>query len=130
MIWQEISDIYTKEESTRYLTARHREDEFFCTIWNIKWFKFLHYYILHSKIFPTTHHTPKSEFKRRSYVINKLEKKTSPLVVFVVKKPRFCLNRVSNKLYRDKTRFCRDGVSNKLCRDKPRFCRDKLKTKH
>ena len=31
-------------------------------------------YILHSKIFPTTPHTPKSELKRRSYGLDKLDK--------------------------------------------------------
>ena len=36
MIWQEMSDIYTKEESIWCLTKRHLEDEFFCTKWNIK----------------------------------------------------------------------------------------------
>ena len=29
MIWQEMSDIYPKEESTGCLIARHMEDEFF-----------------------------------------------------------------------------------------------------
>ena len=33
-----------------------------------------HGYILHSKIFPTTPHTPKSELKRRSYDPDKLDK--------------------------------------------------------
>ena len=31
-------------------------------------------YILHSKRFPTTPHTPKSELKRRSYGLDKLDK--------------------------------------------------------
>ena len=112
-----MSNIYTKEELTGCLTTRHWEDEFLCTIWNIKWLKF-HGCILHSKIFPTTPHMPKSEFKRRSYVINKLEKKTSPLADFVATKPM-------TKLCCDKTRFYCNRVSNKLCRDKTKFFCDK-----
>ena len=78
--------------------------------------------ILHSKSFPKTLHTPKSEFKRRSYVINKLEKKTSPLVDFVATKP-------VTKLSCDKTRFFRNRVSKKLCLYKTRFCRNKASDK-
>ena len=74
-----MSNIFPKEESTGSLTARHWEDKFLCTIWNIKWFKFPHSLILHSKIFPTSTHTPKSELKRRSYGPDKLEKKNKLL---------------------------------------------------
>ena len=79
MIWQEMSNIFQKEESTGSLTMRHWEDKFLCTIWNIKWFKFPHGFILHSKIFPTSTHTPKSELQRRSYGPDKLEKKNKLL---------------------------------------------------
>ena len=75
MIWQEISNIFPKEESTESLTTRYWEEYFFCTIWNIKWLTFPHGCILHSKSFPTSTHTPKSELKRRSYGPDKLEKK-------------------------------------------------------
>ena len=78
-----------------------------------------HGYILHSKSFPTTPHMPKSEFKRRSYVINKLEKKISPLADFVATEP-------VTRLSCDKTQFFCNSVRNKLCCDKPRFCRDRV----
>ena len=110
-----MSDIYTKEESTGCLTACHWEDEFFCTRWNIKWFNFPHGCILHSKRFPTTPHMPKSEFKRRSYAINKLEKKTSPLADFVATK-------LVTKLCRDKIIFCRDKANdNAFLQQNPDF---------
>ena len=32
VIWQEISNIFSKEELIESLTARHWKDEFFCTI--------------------------------------------------------------------------------------------------
>ena len=70
-----MSNIFPKEESTESLTTRHWEDKFLFTIWNIKWFKLPHGFILHSKIFPTSTHMPKSELKRRSYGPDKLEKK-------------------------------------------------------
>ena len=66
-------------KSTGSLTTRHWEDKFFCTIHKIKWFKFPHGFILHSKNFPTSIHTPKSELKRRSYDPDKLEKKNKLL---------------------------------------------------
>ena len=66
--------MFPKRELIRCLTVRHREDQFFCIIWTIKWLKSTHGYILHSKIFPTTPHTPKSELKRRSYDPDKLDK--------------------------------------------------------
>ena len=81
MIWQEMSNIFPKEESTGSLVARHWEDKFLCTIWNIKWFKFHHDCILHSKSFPTTPYTTKSESKRRSYGPDKLEKKNKQLSI-------------------------------------------------
>ena len=74
-----MSNIFPKEESTRSLTTRHWEDKFFCTICNIKWFKFPHGCILHSKSFPTSTRKPKSELKRRSYGPDKLEKKNKLL---------------------------------------------------
>ena len=79
MIWQEMSNIFPKEEAAKSLIAHHWKDEFFCTIWNIKWFKFPHGFILHSKRFSTSTHTPKSELKRRSYGPDKLEKKNQLL---------------------------------------------------
>ena len=36
MIWQEMSNIFPKEESTESLTARHWEDKFFCTIQKLR----------------------------------------------------------------------------------------------
>ena len=74
-----MSNIFPKEESTESLIARHWKDEFLCTIWNIKWFKFPFGCILNSNIFPTSTHTPKSELKRRSYSPDKLEKKNQLL---------------------------------------------------
>ena len=74
-----MSNLFSKEESTKSLIAHHWKDVFFCTIWNIKWFKFPHGCILHSKSFPTSTHTPKSELKRRSYGPDKLEKKNQLL---------------------------------------------------
>ena len=74
-----MSNIFQKEESTESFIARHWKDEFLCTIWNIKCFKFSYGCILHSKIFPTSTHTPKSELKRRSYGPDKLEKKNQLL---------------------------------------------------
>ena len=79
VIWQEMSNIFPKEESTKSLIAHNWKDEFLCTIWNIKWFKFPHGCILHSKIFPTSTHMPKSELKRRSYGPDKLKKKNQLL---------------------------------------------------
>ena len=79
MIFQEMSNIFPKEESTKSLIVRHWKDEFLGNIWNIKWFKLPHRCILHSKIFPTSTHTPKSELKRRSYGPDKLEKKNQLL---------------------------------------------------
>ena len=79
MIWQEMSNIFPKEESTRSLTACHWEDKFFCIIRSIKWFKFYHGCILHSKRFPMTPYTPNSESKGRSYDPDKLEKKNKRL---------------------------------------------------
>ena len=108
MIWQEMNNIFSKEELIGSLTKRHWEDKFFCTIWNIKWVKFPHGCILHSKSFPTSTHMPKSELKRRSYDSDKLEKK--------------------NKLL---SRNCRDQASchdqetwsrpKKLCRDQKNY---------
>ena len=79
-----MSNIFPKEESTKSLIAHHWKYEFFCTIWNIKWFQFHHGCIQHSKIFPTSTHTPKSELKRRSYGPDKLEKKNQLLSRFGV----------------------------------------------
>ena len=36
VIWQEMSNIFSKEESTKSLIAHHCKDEFLCTIGNIK----------------------------------------------------------------------------------------------
>ena len=79
VILQEMSNIFPKEESTGSLPACHWEDKFFCTIWNIKWFKFPHGCILHSNSFPMSTHTPKSELKRISYDPDNLEKKNKLL---------------------------------------------------
>ena len=99
-----MSNIFPKEEPTESLTARHWEDNFFCTIWNIKWFKLPHGCILHSKSFPTSTHTPKSELKRRSYAPDKLEKKNKLL-------SRNCRDQTS---YHDQETWSRPQ---KLCRD-------------
>ena len=79
VIWQEMSNIFPKEELAKSLIAHHWKYKFFCTIWNNKWFKFPHGCILHSKSFPTSTHTPKSKLKRRSYDSDKLEKKNQLL---------------------------------------------------
>ena len=85
-----MSNIFSKEESTKSITTRQWKDEFFCTIWNKKWFKFLHGCILHSKIFPTSTRTPKSELKRRSYGPDKLEKKNQLLSRKLVATRKLC----------------------------------------
>ena len=85
-----MNNIFPKEESTKNLIAHHWKDEFFCTIWNIKWFRFPHGCILHSKIFPTSTHTPKSELKRRSYGPGKLEKKNQLLSRKLVATWKWC----------------------------------------
>ena len=36
MIWQEMSNIFPKEESAKSLIAHHWKDEFLCTIWKKK----------------------------------------------------------------------------------------------
>ena len=46
---------------------------FFCIIWSIKWLNSTHGYIIHSKNFKTTPHTPKFELNRRSYGPDKLD---------------------------------------------------------
>ena len=74
-----MSNIFPKEKSTESLTAHHWEEQFLCTIWNIKWFKFPHGCLIHSNIFPTSTHTPKSELKLRSYGPDNLEKKNKLL---------------------------------------------------
>ena len=106
MIWQEMSNIFPKEESTESLIACHWKDEFFCIIWKIKWFKFPHGCILHSKSFPTSTHTPKSELKRRSYGPNKLEKKNQLLSRKLVATRKLCRDQkncvATRKLGRDK----------------------------
>ena len=110
MIWQEMSNIFLKEESTGSLTTRHWEDKFLCTIWNIKWFKLPYGCILHSNRFPTSTHMPKSELKQRSYGPDKLEKK----------------NKLLSRNCRDQAR-CHDQETwarpQKLCRDQ-KNCRD------
>ena len=90
MIWQEMSNIFPKEESIESLIACHWKDEFFCTIWNIKWIKFPHGCILHSKSFPTSTHTPKSELKQRSYGPDKLKKKNQLLSRKLVATKKLC----------------------------------------
>ena len=71
-----MSNMFPKGELAGCLTMHHWEDEFFCTIWKIKWFNSTNGCILHSKRFPTKHHMPKSELKRKGYGPEKLEKKT------------------------------------------------------
>ena len=86
---------------------------------------------LHSKIFPTTSHTPKSKLKRRSYGPDKLDKEN-------------CRNRensvatkfsvTTEKLYRDRENYVATKFSvatektlssqRKLCHDKV-FCHDR-----
>ena len=36
-----MSNIFPKEESAKSLIPHHSKDEFLCTIWNNKWFKFV-----------------------------------------------------------------------------------------
>ena len=110
-----MSNIFPKEESTESLIARHWKDEFLCTIWNIKWFKFPHGCILHSKSFPTSTHTPKSELERRSYGPDKLEKKNQLLSRKLV---------TTRKLCRDQKTWSRPGncvATRKLGRDLKKF---------
>ena len=111
-----MSDIYTKEESIGCLTACHREDEFFCTIWDIKCSNspMVVYFI--QRAFQRHFTRPNQSSNEESYVINKLEKKTSPLADFVTTKPMTNLCLEKTRSYRDKTKFYRD---------KARFCRDK-----
>ena len=118
MIWQEMRNIFLKEESTGSLTTRHWEDKFFCTIWNMKWFKFSHGCILNSNRFPTSTHTPKSELKRRSYGPDKLEKKKTSCSPETVASKQAVMTR---KLSRDKKTVSRP----KKCRDQETWSRPK-----
>ena len=125
MIWQEMSNIFPKEESTGSITTGHWEDKFLCTIWNIKWIKIPHGCILNSKIFPTSTHTPKSELKRRSYGPDKLEKKNKLL-------SRNCRDQASchnQETWSRPQKLCRDQknvATRKLGRDLKKLCRDQL----
>ena len=85
-----MSNIFPKEESTKSLIAHHWKDEFLCTIWNIKWLKVPHGYILHSKSLTTSTHMPKFELKRRSYGPDKLEKKNQLLSRKLVATRKWC----------------------------------------
>ena len=120
-----MSNIFPKEESTESLTMRHWEDKFFCTIWNIKWFKFPYGCILNSKIFPTSTHTPKSDLKQRSYGPDKLEKKNKLL-------SRNCRDQASchdQETWSRPQKLCRDqetwSLPKKLCRDQLAVSRPK-----
>ena len=113
-----MSNIFPKEESAKILRAHHWKDEFFCTIWKNKWFKFPHGCILHSKSFPTSTHTPKSELKRRSYAPDKLEKKNQLL------SRKLVATRNMSQL-----ETCRDQkhvATRKLCRDQLAVSRPKM----
>ena len=124
-----MSNIFPKEESTKSLIVRHWKDEFFCTIWNIKWFKFSHGCILHSKSFPTSTHTPKSELKQRCYGPDKLEKKNQLLSRKLVATRRLCRNQETVSRPEN---LCRDQETvswpENMCRDKKR-CRNLKKAK-
>ena len=112
-----MSNIFPKEESTKSLIAHHWKDEFLCTIWNIKWLKFPHGCILHSKSFPTSTHTPKSELKRRSYGPDKLEKKNRLLSGKYVATRKYVTTR---KVCRDQESMSRPGkyvATRRICRD-------------
>ena len=85
-----MSNIFPEEESTESLIACHWKDEFLCTIWKIKWFKFPNGCIVHSKIFPKSTHTPKSELKRRSSGPDKLERKNQLLSRKLVATRKLC----------------------------------------
>ena len=119
-----MSNIFPKEESTESLIACHWKDEFFCTIWNIKWFKFPHGCILHSKSFPTSTHTPKSELKQRSYGPDKLEKKNQLLSRKLVATRKLSCNQ--------KTRSRPENLvaTRKLCRDQKNLCRDQKRCRN
>ena len=115
-----MNNIFPKEESTESLTACHWKDEFLCILWIIKWLKFPHGFILHSKSFPMSTHTPKSELKWRSYGPDKLEKKNQ-FVVWKISSTR--------KLCRDQKTWSRPGncvATRKLGRDLKKQCCDKL----
>ena len=114
-----MSNIFSKEESTESITARHWKDEFLCTIWNKKWYKFPHGCILHSNIFPTSTHTPKSELKRRSYGPDKLEKKNQLLSRNLVATKKLCPNQKT--VSRPKNLV----ATRKLCRDQETWSRPK-----
>ena len=85
--------------------------------------------ILHSKIFPTTPHMPKFEFKRTSYVINKLEKKTSPLTDFFTTKSDFVATKPMTKLSCYKTKFVITELATNSVMIKPDFVATKPVTK-
>ena len=108
-----MSNIFSKEESTESLIACHWKDEFLCTIWNIKWFKFPHGCILHSNIFPTSTHTPKSKLKRRSYDPDKLEKK-KPVAVQKISRDQEIVSGPENLV-----------ATRRLCRDQKTWSRPK-----
>ena len=93
-------------------------------------------FILHSKSFPTTPYMPKSEFKRRSYVINKLEKKNKLLSTnyvatfldYVAIKPTTKQETLSRQsllcCYKAKDKLCRNNFF--FCRNKVFLCRNKV----
>ena len=62
--------------------------------------KIYHGCILHSKRFPTTPHTPKSELKQRSYGPDKLDKENC----------RDRENSIVTKFYVAQSKLCRDRV--------------------
>ena len=90
-----------------------------------------HGYILHSKIFPTIPHMPKSELKRRSYGLNKLDKENyrnrenSVVTKFYVAQSKLyhnIENFVGKKFSIVQSKICRDIenfiVIEKLCRNR------------
>ena len=114
-----MSNIFRKEESIGSLTTCHWKYNFLCTIWNNKWF------ILHSKSFPTSTHTPKSELKRRNYGPDKLEKKNQLL-------SKNCRDQASchdQETWSRPKKLCRDQktvATKKLGRDQKKLCHNQL----
>ena len=107
-----MSNMFPKGKSVGCLTTRHWEDEFFCNIWNIKWFNSTHDFIIHSKSFPTTLHMPKFELKRRNSDLDKLEKKTS------------CCVKTSVITHPETLSLSRHIQRHTQCRDTPTQCHD------
>ena len=86
-------------------------------------FQLYHGYILHSKIFPTTPHTPKSELKRRSYDPDKLD---IDFLVFMSRQKKLCRDIVFLVFFSRQKKLCHDIVFLFFMLRQKILCRDNL----